>query len=73
VGRSTKKGRGQFHKKVVLGKVFDMSDMDCAKIFVWCFELLCQETPRKTQEKASRMVGGWVWDLANARGVLGFF
>jgi hypothetical protein len=37
----------------------------------------CRETPKnvlkKRQEKKCQMVGGWVWDLANARGVRRFF
>jgi hypothetical protein len=27
-----------------------------------------KRTKKKSQEKKSRMVGGWVWDLANVRG-----
>jgi hypothetical protein len=27
-----------------------------------------KRTLKKSQEKKSRMVGGWVWDLANVRG-----
>jgi hypothetical protein len=27
-----------------------------------------KHTNKKRQEKKNRMVGGWVWDLANARG-----
>ena len=37
----------------ILGKVFDSP---------------CRETPKKNQGKKSRMVGGWFWDSANARG-----
>ena len=54
-----------------LEKVFDMDFLQ--KYFYGVFELPLsrnaqKRTKKKSQEKKSRMVGGWVWDLANARG-----
>jgi hypothetical protein len=55
---------------IFLGKAFDMEFLQ--KHFYGVFELPLprnarKRTPKKTKKK-SRLVGGWVWDLANARG-----
>jgi hypothetical protein len=54
-----------------LSKLF--IDMDfCKNTFVVFLNSPCRETSKNVlktnQEKKTRMVGGWVWDLANVRG-----
>jgi hypothetical protein len=49
----------------------------CKNILMVFLNSPCRETPKnvlrkKSQEKKSRMVGRWVWDLANVRGVRRF-
>jgi hypothetical protein len=61
---------------IVLGKVFDMDFLQ--KYLYGVFELPLprnarKRTKTKCQGKKSRLVGGWVWSLANVRGVRRFF
>jgi hypothetical protein len=56
---------------IFLGKVFDMDFLQ--KYFNGVFELPLprntkKRTKKKVKKKKSRMVGGWVEDLANVRG-----
>jgi hypothetical protein len=70
----TKKSRGKTDIEVfveILGIFFDTDFLP--KYFYGVFELPLlrnaqKRTKKKSQEKKSRMVGGWVRDLANVRG-----
>jgi hypothetical protein len=86
VVQSMKKGWGQFFSPIksrgktdieifvdFFGKWQKFSTWTfCKNIFVVFLNSPCRETPSLSRKKM-RMVGGWVWDLANARGGLSFF